>query len=130
MPDEQSRLELVRRHYEAYNAHDIEAQVETLDRAIEIMAIDETGVVAEHWQGLDQARDFFVGIRAMVADSRAEIRVMRADGADVLVELTLAGTLRRTGEPGAIEALHRHSFSGERIAKIRTHRPNWRPDSG
>jgi len=124
--DEHSRLTLVRRHYAAYNAHDIEAQMETLDPEIEVIAFDHAGHESEHWRGLDEARDFFVGIRAVIADSAAEIVVMRPDGDRVFVRLVLSGELRGTGDAGAIEAVHLHSFSEDGIAKIQTYRPNWR----
>lgn len=126
MLDEHSRLELVRRHYAAYNAHDIEAQLATLDPEIEILSFDETGNVSEHWRGLDEARDFFVGIRAIVEGTKAEIAVIRPDGERVYARLTLSGILRRTGERGAIQAVHLHSFYNERIVKIQTYRPDWR----
>ena len=127
MLDERSRLELVRRHYAAYNAHDIEAQLATLAPEIEIVAFDEAGRVSEHWRGTEQARDFFIGIRALVANSHANVEMLRADGDRIFARLTLSGILRRTGDAGAIQAVHRHGFSDRSIAKIQTYRPDWRP---
>ncbi|MDQ3571251.1 MAG: nuclear transport factor 2 family protein [Actinomycetota bacterium] len=126
MLDEHSRLELVRRHYAAYNAHDIEAQLATLAPEIEIIAFDEAGRVSEHWRGIEEARDFFVGIRAVVGDSRATLDAVKADGDRVFVRLSLSGVLRRTGEEGEIQAVHLHSFSDMGIVRIQTYRPDWR----
>jgi len=125
--------ELVRTHYAAFASGDLDGLLEGLDANVLITVHDEHGMAAtEPIRGLPGARSFFEGIDAAVTDSTVEIEALRGDGNRVLAQITLGGTLRKTGVNGAIHAVYLFSINDGLITEIRTHRPDWRsyrPDS-
>ena len=123
----QANLELIRRHYDSYRQGDIEGIVGGLDDDVCIEVHDERGKSAgEPLRGIEEARTFFDEIREAVTDPTVEVQSLRADGDRVLARVSLGGTLRRTGEAGAIPAVHLFTIHDGLISVIRTHRPNWR----
>jgi ketosteroid isomerase-like protein len=122
---------VVRLHYEAFSAGDLSALLAGLSTDVAISIHDEHGKAGgEPIRGRDEARRFFEGIHAAVADPEVEIHRLRADGDRVLAQVSLGGTLRETGRSGRIPAVHLFTLHDGLITEIRTHRPDWRNYGG
>ena len=120
-------LELVRAHYDAFARGDLGMLLQGLDPDVVITIHDEHGrPEGEPIRGRDGAHSFFTDIGAAVSDRRVEIEQLRADEDKVLARVLLGGTLKRTGEAGAIQAVHLHTLYEGVICEIRTYRPDWR----
>ncbi len=119
-------LRTVRLHYAAYARGDLATVVAGLDDQILITVYDEHGKsVRTPVRGREGARAFFEGIKTSVADLKVDIENLRADGDRVLAQVSLAGTVRKTGASGAIPAVHLFTIHEGLITEIRTHRPDW-----
>jgi ketosteroid isomerase-like protein len=121
-----AQVELVRRHYAAYDRRDIDGIVETLHPQVEIVSHDELGKADRAWRGRAAARGLFVEITALVADTRVEILSLEAERDRVEATVRLHGVLRATGQTGPVPAVHRFELRDGLIAKIETFRPDWR----
>ena len=119
-------VELVRRHYAAYDRGDIDGMIATLHPDAEIVSYDERGRHERVWRGRSAARGLFVEIHMLVADIRAEILSLKSRPGHVEVTLGLHGTRRDTGASGPIPAVHVHEIRDGLIARIETYRPDWR----
>ena len=123
----QENLKLVRQHYTAFACGDLDGLLAGLDPQVTISVHDEHGKPAsEPVNGLESARAFFEGIRSAVAHANVEIDSLRADENRVLAQVTLGGTVRKSGVTGAIPAVHLFTVHDGLITEIRTHRPDWR----
>lgn len=123
---EAANLKLVRTHYAAYASADVDGVLATLSPDVELYVNDEHGKPElPPIRGLESAREFFEHIFSKVTHSTTEIESMRADGDRVLISLSLGGTMRETGQTGAIPAIHLFSVHDGLITAIRTHRPDW-----
>ncbi len=130
-PTTRDAVEVVRRHYEAFNTNDLDGIVATLDPGIEIAGGDERAAgAAERRLGLDEARDFFAGIKELVADNVVEVLTLEASQSLVVASVRLHGTLRETGRSGSVPAVHFLTVRDGLIARIETYRPNWRREAG
>lgn len=126
----QDNLKLVRQHYAAFANGDLDGVIDGLDPDVVITLRDEHGTAAgEPIRGRDEARAFFEGIEATVTHSTVEIERLRADENRVLAQVSIGGTLRDTGRTGAIPAVHLFTILDGLITQIRTHRPEWRPET-
>jgi ketosteroid isomerase-like protein len=120
-------LELVRAHYDAFARGDFDTLLQGLDPEVVITIHDEHGKPeGEPIRGREGAQAFFSGIGAAVSDRTVEIEHLRANEDKVLAHVLLGGTLRKTGEPGEIRAVHLHTLYEGSICEIRTYRPDWR----
>ena len=119
-------LELVRKHYDAFARGDLDALLGGLDPEVVITIHDEHGrPEGEQIRGRSGAQSFFSSIGASVSDRSVEIEQLRADEDKVLARVLLGGTLMRTGESGAIHAVHLHTLYDGLICEIQTYRPDW-----
>lgn len=128
-PDEieAANLKLVRLHYAAYSAGDVDGIVERMDPEAELIVHDEHGIqTGPRVKGTEAVRAFFEEIGRRLTNHTVEIEDMRADGERVLANVRLGGTVRATGETGTIPAIHLFNCHGGRITSIRTHRPDWK----
>jgi ketosteroid isomerase-like protein len=122
---------VVRRHYEAFNADDVDAIVATLHPEIEISGGDErAGGGGERYRGLEEARDFFVGIKELVADNVVEVLTLEASKSLVVASVRLHGTFRESGRAGSVPAVHFLTVRRGLVARIETYRPDWRREAG
>jgi ketosteroid isomerase-like protein len=128
-PNTQETVAAVRRHYEAFNTSDIDAIVATLHPAIEISGGDERAGATERYQGLDEARRFFAGIKELVADNVVEVLTLEASQALVVASVRLHGRFRESGRSGSVPAVHFLTVRDGLVARIETYRPNWRREA-
>jgi ketosteroid isomerase-like protein len=120
-------VELVRRHYAAYNQADASALLATLHPEVEILVRDErAGGRPESYRSREEAAGFFAGIWELVADSRVEILSLDATPERVEASLRLSGRVKSTGETGSVPAVHFFAIADDLIARIETYRPDWR----
>jgi ketosteroid isomerase-like protein len=130
-PATRKTVAAVRRHYEAFNTNDIDTIVATLHPEIEISGGDERAAgVPERYRGLDEARDFFAGIKELVADNVVEVLTLEATESLVVASVRLHGTFRESGRTGSIPAVHFLTVREDLVARIETYRPNWRREAG
>lgn len=122
----EQEVELVRRHYAAYDRGDIDAIVATLHPHAEIVAHDEGGSADRTWRGRTAARGLFVEINALIADTRVEVISLEAEPGRVEASVRLHGVRRDTGETGPLPARHVFEFRDGLIVRIETYRPDWR----
>ena len=120
-------VDLVRRHYAAYNRADAEAVLATLHPEVEILVRDErAGGRSETYRSHEEAAAFFAGIWQLVADNRVEILTLDATTGRVEASVRLSGRIRSTGLEGWVPAVHFFAIADRLIAKIETFRPDWR----
>jgi ketosteroid isomerase-like protein len=121
----------VRRHYEAFSTSDIDAIVATLHPEVEISGGDEraTGAI-ERCQGRDEAREFFAGIKELVADNVVEVLTLEASQSLVVASLRLHGRFRESGRSGSVPAVHFLKVRDGLVSRIETYRPDWRREAG
>jgi ketosteroid isomerase-like protein len=120
-------IELVRRHYAAFNHDDVDAIVATLDPDVRILGTDERGAgTLELYSGIEQARGFFAEIKEEIADNEAIVLSLDARPGRVEASVRLSGTIRATERSGSLPAVHIFTISDGLIAQIETYRPDWR----
>lgn len=122
----QDNQALVRAHYDAFARDDLDELLQGLNPEIVITIHDEHGKPeGEPIRGRDGAQAFFTGIGSAVGDRTVQIEHLRSDEDKVLARVLLGGTLRRTGEGGAIQAVHLFTLYDGLICEIQTYRPDW-----
>jgi ketosteroid isomerase-like protein len=119
-------VDLVRRHYVAYASGDVDALLATLDPQVEILVHDERAGGAERFRSHDGAAKFFEGIWDLIAQTSVEVLSLDASPGRVEASVRLSGTVRATGQRGAVPAIHFFTVADGLISRIETYRPDWR----
>ena len=124
--EDKQNVDLVRRHYEAFNRNDLDGIAATLHPEVELFSGDELGGAGERYGGRDDVMKFFAEIKQLVADNTIEVLSMEAKADRVESSVRLRGMLRSSELTGSLPALHFFTIRDGLIARIETYRPDWR----
>lgn len=109
----------VRRHYEAYNAGNLEALIDGFHPEIELVAGDAAAAEQfgpEH-RGRPAVREFFADLFDNLAESRVEVIELKSDGERVVASVQMHGRFRDTGVAASLPAVHAFSFRDDLIVR-------------
>jgi ketosteroid isomerase-like protein len=104
----ESDVEVVRRHYHAFNRGDLEALVEGLDPEVEFTGGDARAALelgGPH-RGRDAVRRYFAQLFETFAQNQVEVVKVEDDGDRLIASVYLHGPFRDTGIGGALPAVH------------------------
>jgi ketosteroid isomerase-like protein len=112
----------VRRSYEAYNAGDFDAVLETMtgDIVFEPGDAQARAELGGPYEGAAAVRAWFEGIAAQASDVRFEIQRLESPGPDtVIASIYIHGVLRDPGVAGTLPVVQVITMRGGLIARNR-----------
>ncbi|HYH60678.1 MAG TPA: nuclear transport factor 2 family protein [Solirubrobacterales bacterium] len=125
----EQRKKVIRSNYAAFNNGDIDGVLENLHPEIELVGADEDGRLneSELWQGHEEARRFYDGLRNEIGLQWIEIVSLETEGEGdtIVATVWLHGSSDDQNLEGAVPAVRRHIFDGTLIRRVETYRQGW-----
>ena len=116
----EANLELIRRHYAAYDQADLDALMATIAVDAEFVAGDEAAQAfyGREFKGHDEIRGFFKALDDLLAHRSVEVLDLQAtDDNRVVASLIMYGTFKATGISGSLRGVHAFTIRDGLIAR-------------
>lgn len=115
-----ANLELIRRHYVAYDHGDLDALMATIAPDAEFVPGDEAaqGFYGKNFKGHDEIRGFFQALEDLLAHRRVEVLDLQAtDDERVVASVIMYGTYRSNEISGSMRGVHAFTIRNGLIAR-------------
>jgi uncharacterized protein len=111
-------VDLVRRHYDAFNRHDLDGTLAVLADDIEL--VEEPGMRPDpaHFSGIEGARAFFEEMWELAYEAAVEPHEWIESKDKVIVPLRLSGRFSHTGIEAGIDIVHAWTVRDGRLSRI------------
>jgi ketosteroid isomerase-like protein len=114
----EANVEVVRRLFEQYASHGVEAALEVMDEEIVIVIPPEVSAEPDTYRGHEGARRYFAGFEGMLEDVRYEMFELIPEGDYVLARARLAGRGASSGLEVELQTGVVHKVEGGKITRI------------